>query len=225
MSIMKRLNDNGGIAAVVTISLLAAFFTAALGFAVWAYQGRQDYKNNSDQKVAAAVVTAKDQQKKEDAKAITDAKNNPFDMYQGPEQYGSLVVKYPRSWSAYVDATGKSSAVIDGYFEPGTVPSLNDTGSVFALRLQVLSQSYSDVVSGISSQQNGATTKAKVAPYSLPKVPSIVGIRVDGPLTQNKTGSMIVLPLRDKTIEIWTESTQFQPDFNTNILPNISFSP
>ena len=218
---MKRLNDNGGIAAVVTIVLLAGFFVAALGFAVWAYQGRQDYKNNSDQKVAAAVVTAKDQQKKEDAKAITDAKNNPFDTYQGPEQYGSLVVKYPRSWSSYVDSTGKSNAVLDGYFYPGTVPSLNDAGSVFALRIQVLSQSYSDAVSNINSQQN----KAKVAPYALPKVPSVVGIRVDGSLTQNKTGSMIVLPLRDKTIEIWTESPQFQQDFNNNILPNVSFSP
>ena len=222
---MKRLNDNGGIAAVVTIALLATFFVAAVGFGVWAYQGRQDYKNHSDQKVAAAVATAKDQQKKEDAKAITDAKNNPFDTYQGPEQYGSLVVKYPRSWSSYVDATGKSSAVVDGYFYPGTVPALNDAGSVFALRIQVLSQNYSDAVANLSSQQNGATTKAKIAPYSLPKVPSVVGIRVDGPLSQNKTGSMIVLPLRDKTIEVWTESSQYQQDFNNNILPNLTFSP
>jgi hypothetical protein len=53
----------------------------------------------------------------------------------------------------------------------------------------------------------------------------VTGVRVDGQIADNIQGSMIILPLRDKTQEIWTESNSFLPDFNNNILPNLTFSP
>jgi hypothetical protein len=36
---------------------------------------------------------------------------------------------------------------------------------------------------------------------------------------------MVILPLRDKTLEISTEAAQYQPDFNTYVLPNVTFNP
>jgi hypothetical protein len=87
----------------------------------------------------------------------------------------------------------------------------------------VYNQSYSSMMQQIAS---GATTgRGTIAPYALPKVPSVVGSRVDGSITPQKQGSMIILPVRDKTLEVWTESTSFLDDFNKNILPNMSFSP
>ena len=47
-----------------------------------------------------------------------------------------------------------------------------------------------------------------VAPFAAAKVPSVVGVRVDGQINSLKTGTMIVLPLRDKTIELWTEAQE-----------------
>jgi hypothetical protein len=45
------------------------------------------------------------------------------------------------------------------------------------------------------------------------------------PPTTNSTGTMVLLPMRDKTLEIWTEAPAYLADFNTYILPNITFSP
>jgi hypothetical protein len=36
---------------------------------------------------------------------------------------------------------------------------------------------------------------------------------------------MIVIPLRDKTLQVWCDRPEFLPDFNNNVLPNFSFSP
>jgi len=95
--------------------------------------------------------------------------------------------------------------------------------SVFSLRVQVVNQSYSSVLNQYSSQVT--SKKVTVTPYSLKLVPSIIGSRVVGEITTNKQGVMIVLPLRDKTLKIWTESTQYEGDLDNIILPNFSFSP
>ncbi len=64
-----------------------------------------------------------------------------------------------------------------------------------------------------------------IKPYAFPSVPDVIGSRVDGQITQNKQGTMILVPLRDKTLEVSTESGQYQKDFETYILPNFTFSP
>ena len=45
---------------LIPLILAVVFFFGALGFGVWAYMERSDYKLNSDQKAAAAVKVAED---------------------------------------------------------------------------------------------------------------------------------------------------------------------
>lgn len=57
---MKRLNDKGAInGLVLTESLTTLLLIGALGFGLWAFLGLQDYRNNTDKKIAAAVAVAK----------------------------------------------------------------------------------------------------------------------------------------------------------------------
>jgi hypothetical protein len=56
-------------------------------------------------------------------------------------------------------------------------------------------------------------------------VPKIVGDYVKGQIQSDKQGEMVLLPLRDQTLAIWTESTAFENDFNNIILKNFTFSP
>lgn len=224
MSIMNSRNEQGSVnILVLPLVLVSLALIAVAAVAFWAYQGRQDYKNNVDQKVAVAVVKAKQQQTTEDGKKFAEQEKQPLRTYKGPEAYGSLSVSYPKTWSAYVDTSANSNAPVNGYFQPSTVPGVSDQTATFALRVQVLSQSYDTVLSTFSGLVQ--TGKVKVSPYSLPKVPSVVGSRIDGQIAPNKNGSMVVLPLRDKTIQISTESSDFEKDFDTNILPNFSFIP
>ena len=221
---MIKHNQDGQVSAV-TISLILSvvLLLGALGFAGWAFSGRQDYKNNTDQKITAAVAVAV--QKADSAKdvAFAQAEKFPLRTYNGPEAYGSLSVQYPKTWSGYVDDTGNGGGLVDGYFYPGTVPSVTSPNSVFALRIQVLNLSYSQSLASLSAQQQGG--KLNVSAYALPKVPKAVGVKAVGTFQNNTVGEMIVLPLRNQTLQISTQGTNFTDDFEKNILPNFTFVP
>jgi len=221
---MKRFNEVGALnVLLIPLILVVLLFIGAVSFGYWAFSGRQDYKNNVDQKIAVANAQAV---KAEDAKntaQFNESYKQPLKVYSGPSAFGSLQLSYPKTWSGYVNETANGTTDVDGYFAPGVVPDIQSPNSSFALRIQVVDQSYSSVLQQFS---NAVISKqVTVTPYHLPKLANIVGSRLDGGIVQNKQGSMVVLPLRDKTMKIWTEATQFEADFNNNILPNFTFSP
>ena len=222
---MTKHNQVGAIN-ILLIPLIVAIvlLIGAVSFGGWAFSQRNDYKNNTDQKVADAVTIAQQKLSTQKDKDFAEQEKQPLKSYSGPQAYGSISLKYPKTWSAYIDDTGVNSAgLIDGYFYPETVPSLTAASSTFALRIKVVPQAYSVVAGTFASLE--ISKKVTITPYALPKLPSIVGIRVEGEIVQSKSGSMIILPLRDTTLQIWTENSQFLDDFNKNILPNFSFSP
>jgi hypothetical protein len=224
MSDMIKRNQYGMINSLLPPLIIAlTLLLAAIAFGSWAYTGRQSYKTNVDARVSAAVAVGKQQQLATDDAQFATEEKSPLQTYYGPEAYGSLVIKYPKSWSGYVDSTGNGSALVDAYFSPGTVPSISSSTSIFALRVQVQNQSYSSVAQNIVSQEQSGTLTAK--PYALPKLPKEVGLEVVGQLPDGNKGTEIVLPLRSETLVIWTEGNDFLSDFNTYVLPNFSFSP
>lgn len=221
---MIKHNQDGAISGVVVSLILAVLLLiGAIGFGGWAFTSRQDYKNNVDTKITTAVGTAKQKEDtKKDAQFAEEAKK-PLQLYQGPEAYGSLMVNFPKTWSGYVDDSGTGNALVDGFFAPGVVPSTTNHASVFALRVQVLSQSYQQSLQNFVSQQQSG--KLTTSAYALPKQPKVVGVKVVGVLSDQTSVTMVVLPLRSQTLQIWTDGNQYLNDFNNNILPNFTFSP
>jgi len=222
ISSMKRLSGDvrGSMVTVLSIGLLAVGLIGALAFAIWAFSGRQDYKNNVDAKIATAIDANTKKVQAADAITYAEEAKSPLKTYVGPESFGTVKIIYPKTWSAYV-VTGNSNSPVDYYAHPDVVPSVQADTSNFALRVQVVDQKYSAVLQQyISLQQAGKVT---VKPYVLAKVPGVTGARLDGQLTENKKGSIVILPVRDKTLKIWTESDTYLNDFNTIILPNASF--
>jgi hypothetical protein len=217
-------NQNGA-TNVLLIPLIATvvILIAAAGFGAWAFSSRQVYKNDSDQKVAAAVTVANQQTTTKLNATFAQEEKDPLNTYTGPEAYGSVVVQYPKTWSAYVNDTGSGAALVDGYFEPGVIPALTGTNSIFALRLQVTNTTYSQTLLSYQGEQSSGL--ATIAPYQLAKDPSVIGVEVTGQLLNGRTGTMVIMPLRSQTLEVWTESSQYLTDFNQSILPNLSFSP
>ena len=210
---------------VITLTLIILELLIIVGlvvFAVKIYASRQDYKNNVDAKIAAAVTVAKNQQQSVDNTNYQNQEKYPLANYTGPSDFGSVSVNYPKSWSAYVDTTS-SSTPLDGYFNLSYVPSINSQSTPFSLRVQVINQTYDSTISNISSLQQ--SNLVSVSPYSLPKVPQVIGVIVIGQIVNNLQGIMVVLPLRNETLEIWTTGTNFISDFNNIILPNFSFAP
>ncbi len=191
-------------------------------FAFWAFAGRQDYKNKSDQKAAKAVETAKQQVSQEKDKEFAEKQKSPYEEYKGPSTYGSIDILYPKTWSGFVTETARSNVSIDGYFHPGVVPGIQSS-TAFALRIQVTSQPYDEELKQFSAQATSG--KVKVSPYKAPKVPNTLGARVEGEINNGQKGILILFPVRDKTLKISTESEQFRADFDNTILANLNFVP
>ena len=95
----------------------------------------------------------------------------------------------------------------------------------------MLNSDYSQIVNSLTS---GYTQKikegsVKASAYIPPKMEGVAdvqqGTRFDGAIDQKKTGSMVVMKVRDKTLKIYTESTDFLADFNDIILASLKYSP
>jgi hypothetical protein len=221
MSSMSLNYRQGGYLNSLIIPLVAVLvlFVGAAGFGLWAFMERQDYKNNSDQKAAAAAADQKEATQAEDAAKYAEESKNPLKTFVGPSAFGGVAIQYPKTWSGYIIQDEANNVPLNAFFHPDVVPS---TGN-YALRIAIVDQPYNKVLEGYKD----AITKGTVAvsAYQLPKVPSITGSRVDGEIDKDKQGSLVMFPIRNVTLEVWTEATQYIDDFNTHVLPNLSFAP
>lgn len=210
--------------------VLALLLVAALGFGYWAFSGRQDYKNNVDVKVAAAVVSAQKAQQATDQAKADQAAKQPYNTYQGPDTYGTITFSYPKTWNAYIQSS--SSEPINSYYYPSAVPDTTTT-SAYALRMELVSDDYNSVLSSLtgSSSTNSTLTAAAYIPPKLKGVKNALpGTMLTGAIWQDNngnpiTGQMLVIPVRDKTLKIYTQSQNFTSDFNNIVLPSLTFTP
>jgi hypothetical protein len=206
---------------VLTITLV--LLAGTIGGFVWAYMSREDYKKNSDQKVAAAVEVAKKDEGTVKDKEFAEKEKNPLKEYKTPAAYGSVSIMYPKTWSAYVaEASSNASLPVDAYFHPNIVPGF-DSGTAYALRVQVTGEDYARELKHFDSLvKNG---RVKTSAYQAPKMTSVTGTRVEGELVKGQKSIMVLLPLRDKTIKISTQSPQYAADFDNIVLANLVFVP
>ena len=223
--IQPRKSRKSAIMAVLVLLLIAS-----LAFGAWAFSSRQSYKNDSDAKVAAAVAVAKKQQSATDQANFDQQLKQPYKTFTGPATYGSITFNYPKTWSAYVDQTGDNEP-INGYFYPGEVPGVSGN-TAYPLRVELLDNDYSTVVGQYQSQvTEGSLTSSAYVPPKMKGVANVeTGVKLDGAIGQDSNGnaiqgSMVIIKVRDKTLQIYTQTTSSLSDFNDIILASLSFVP
>lgn len=209
-------------ALIISLILFVLLFLGAAGFGAWAFISRQQYKNESDKITAKAVTLARQEEATKKDAEFTEKEKFPLKSYEGPDTYGGLNVMYPKTWSAYVVQADRTSSPVDGYFHPGYVPGIQ-SGTAYALRVQVISQAYQQEMKQFESKVKSG--KVKVMAYTPKNVPGVAGSRVEGEINNGQKDLMILLPLRDKTIKISTESEQYFNDFDKIVLENLKFVP
>ncbi len=210
----------GLIIAVVVLGLATVIFIA---LALMFYSQMSDYKNNSDQKSATAVEAAKKEQEQQLKAQFTEQEKEPLKSYTAPGSAASTRIVYPKTWSLYA-VEGKDGNSVDAYFHPGSVADITNKAYVYALHLQVLDKAYASVV---KEYENAAKKgEVRITPYKPDLVPSAEqGVRIDGVVRDNVNGAMVILPVRDKTIKMWTETDAYVNDFNNFVLKNLEYSP
>ena len=225
MRIKTPLNQQGLSALLIPFIFTLLLLVAAGSFGFWAFTERQDYKDNSDVKAAQAVTEAEEALSKKLESQFAEQEKQPLKSYAGPAAFGSISITYPKTWSAYVSEQANGSGTpVEAYFHPQFVPNVQSQEKTnYAVRLQIIEKNYDQELKSYDSNvKNG---KVKITPYAAPKMPTILGSRIEGQITSQKTGIMTLLPLRDKTIKIWTESDAFFKDYNESVLENLSFIP
>lgn len=212
-------NEQGGInVLLIPLVLAILFFFGAVGFGLWAFTERSDYKNNTDQKVAAAVKVAEERVSSEKDNEFLESEKKPLRVYKGSSVFGNISFQYPKTWSAHQTDTNDQLTLI---MHPLVISG--NEGSTYALKITVESTRYEEALRQYEGNVKSGTLRA--SPIRLKKVNSVLGTRFDGEITQGTKGSAVVLPLRDKTMIISTESEDFIKDFNNIILPNYNFVP
>lgn len=193
-----------------------------LALFIWAYLGMQDYKKNVEPKIASAVKTAVQEESSRKDNEFIEKEKSPLKTFKGPDTFGGISFSYPKTWSAYVITAEKSGTNVDGYFHPDVVPDIAGK-TAYALRVRVLDKTYDQHLKSLEGKvrQNKITLVA----YTPSKQKGVTGSRVDGEVNVGQKDHMIILPLRDKTIEISTESDQFKDDFEKIILESLNFTP
>ena len=216
---MRKLNQSGQVnGLLISTILLALLFIGADIYAVSVYGKYKDARDNVESKVGVAVDEAKEQQKTELEKDFAEKEKNPLSTYASPAALGSVTVKYPKTWSAYVEETDNSNQ-INGYFHPQFVPAPAKKIK-YALRLQLRNSKYADQIRTYSEKVDRNDLKASPVQIS-----GVTGTRYEGKIEQDTTGVLIALPIRDKTIILWTESADYAADFANIILKNFTFVP
>jgi hypothetical protein len=218
---MNRKNQLGYMSPLLVPLIVAVITTLVFAALTIVYLGKyKTASTNLQGQINSAVTDAKQQQQNDDKKTFAEQEKLPLRSYQAPANINGIKISFPKTWSDYVNLTqANGSTPLDFYANPDFVPA--QTSDVrYALRVQLTNQAYNQIVQQYNSQvQQG---KATAKPITLN---GVQGIRIDGTLMSQIQGAMVVLPIRDKTLLLWTESQDFVNDFNKIILPNLSFNP
>ncbi len=217
--VMLKLNERGEINPLTLPFAIVMILALGFGvFGVWAYSSYNDQKSNVDVIVAVEVVEAEKNKEAELQAEFAEEQKKPNKTYTGPVALGSVKIVYPKSWSAYIQAQETGTVKLEAYFHPDYVPS-TDSDVLYATRVSLSRSDYAKVLASYQDLVEDGDLSAKAITISGAK-----GTRLNGLIERDVNGALVLLPLRDKTLMIWTESTNYIADFN-KIISNLTYSP
>ncbi|HMS31681.1 MAG TPA: hypothetical protein PKA29_00175 [Candidatus Saccharibacteria bacterium] len=200
-------------------TVLLSLAVIALVIFLFSYKNKYQYQRDNVQNIAnQQVAAAKKEQKVTLDKEYAEQSKSPYLTYEGPSELGSVKISYPRNWSVYIDQN-QGKKLFDFYSHPIVVPSAN-LDKKYALRVAITSDSYQNALSGY--EKDSKSKKITISPY---QVSGVSGARIDGEINKDQDGSLVVLPVRDKVLYVWTEDKTYIADFNNIVLKNLSFIP
>jgi hypothetical protein len=196
-----------------------------LGVILWF--GSRAFVNDKslNAKYEAGVSDGRSIQKSEDRKQVQEATENPYRTYKAPNQYGGFEVSFPKNWSLAINSSTQDPII--GMAHPDLVDIKNDD---FALRFTYENAKFADTQKKYDKQ----TKEAKRSLISEPtKVSGIDGIRYTGdlessssdPNKKKKVGTVVIVPVRDKTLIFQTDSNENYLNYFNEILSKVKIYP
>lgn len=200
------------------IGIIFIALTVALGaFSTWAFMGYLEYKGDTDTKIELAVAEATAEQARELEAEFDEREKEPNHEFVGPDDYGGVTFKYPKTWSVAVHKDAAKGGTYEAYLNPVSVPPAG-AAQQFALRVTIEEKDYDRVVSGYESLVKKGQLKSSII-----TVGEHSGTRLEGLFTNDIRGAAAVFKIRDKTLTLRTDANTFMKDFNS-LLSTLSFN-
>jgi hypothetical protein len=218
MTTYQHKHERGGISgSLIAIIGLGVLSLATGSLAIWAYFGYNDQKTNVDGRVNLAVAQAIKKQQDIDDEKLAQREKEPNTDFVGPDDYGRLTFKYPKTWSAFEASDVSKGGTYAAYLNPGTVPPISATQQ-YALRVTIEEKDYDQVVKSYESLVKKGDLR-----NSPTSANGHNGTRLDGNFTKDIRGSAVIYKIRDKTVTLRTDADTFKPDFE-NLIKTMNFN-
>lgn len=201
---------------VVACAVLGVFVLIFAGLFINSYLKEQKATNTVNAQKAAAYKEGQEAgaktQRETDAAAAKAAAENPFRSYVAPTAFGEFTIKFPKNWSSSVAENLATTTQVDLIATPEFIKILPNNTVNYALRAGLINNTYAT-----ARQVYDQRVKSKKLTAASVKVSGQDGTRYTGEFKEGKSGIIILVPVRDKTIFFSTENTKYQPEFETTI--------
>ncbi len=161
-------------------------------------------------------------QKKIDEAQLAKTQNTDFRTYTAPEGSGSFTVDIPKSWSLEI-STEDGDGSISGIAMPDYVETKLEQ---YALRFGLQDKKLEEVKKPLDSiSTDKGSTKKKVTMQE-ETVSGIKSFRYTGQISSKiPNGTIILIPLRDKTFTIQTDDNAKYLEVYNTIVKNLHLNP
>ena len=187
--------------------VFGGLFILTLAAFIWAFTQYLDHKNNVDGKVAAAVTEAEKNKAAELEAGFQAERDRLFNKYTTDPGLANVTLEYPRDWSFYLEQEASSREQINAIFHPTVVASGNP--GTYGMRMQLVQRLYSEVTDDYRKGVEDGTILASPVRNG-----SVEGLRYEGQIDRDHNGAVVVFPVRDKTLLIFTDSKEYIGVFN-----------
>lgn len=199
---------------VIILSLTTIIFG---GLSIWAYSQYQARNTDVGGQIKVATIEAEKKQQEADEKKFAEREKEPNKDFVGPDDYGRVSFKYPKTWSTYIATDPTRGGTYEAYLHPKEVPMVN-ADEQFALRVRIENRDYDQVLESYKSKVNSGDLASSATTSE-----GNTGTRFDGNFNNKIRGSAVVFKLRDKTLTMRTDANTFKADFEA-IIKTVKFN-
>jgi len=214
VSVMQAPQQKKSGSIVETIVLILACLIAAVAIVVAVIFFLKYNEANEDQqaKIDAAVATAVAEEQATAAKNLEEKLKEPYAEFRGPDDYGRVSFRYPKTWNVYVDKDGSDGSDFVAYFQPNRVQSLSDKSARYALRFAIYNRSYDTAAKQYISKVDSGKMRSQTFTVK-DGSNQISGMRYDGEITTDIIGTLVIFKVNDKVAMLQTDSDVLMDDF------------
>lgn len=206
------LNSTGGETNILLISTIlfgvVAFVFGVL--AIYSVISAQNARTSLNTAKTASYKDGQDAQKQQGSKDALAAAEAPYRSYKAATEFGNFEIKFPKNWSAYVVEDLNATNQVSLSLHPDLIRQAVGKDNNYAFRALLVKSA----MTGLQKTYDDRVKSKKLTTKTV-TVSGISGLWYEGQFDDKHNGVIVLVPVRDKTLEFITDySKDYISEFN-----------